>query len=394
MHMSEDSLETANVLHSPEWEDEYYDLAMAFGQGPTLEVTTKKKASEAARDLLIPIETEVNTWGRTTAVAMGYLAYKRQYRDAIYSGGRTGGEEFPSEARFMHQAARDVFGQEIRREGFDEEEERSTNTLENFVHSLNRLDELAQEAGNSGKSSVRRMVFVCSDFHATRIKLMASLFNLHDVDVLSSEQILRIMVSDPNVPDEIIEKAADVLIGDRHAGASGITALTAWIDSRINPLNVGVDRTGMAGVRSFVGGGTSIREANVAFTPYEKATERFPATPEGITHTKRMKNEDMFIEGLAAIPANWLGFLSDIKSDTRLKGVIDNLLELAPDIFSSLSIDPNQPLDALRQALKPFQKAPLRMFVSLDHTTYNENKTPPRVEALLTHRDRRRGKTT
>ncbi len=84
-----------------------------------------------------------------------------------------------------------------------------------------------------------------------------------------------------------------------------------------------------------------------------------------------MTNEDMFSEGLATMPANWLGFIADIKSDERLRGIIDNLLQINPNFFVQIGIDTNRELNMIREELVPFKKAPARQFVSLDHTTFN-----------------------
>jgi hypothetical protein len=380
-----ENIDTRNVLHEPKWPKGYYDVAMAFGQGPTLDIQTKKKASDVSQDP--SLETEINTWGRTTAVAMGYLALKGQYREAIWSGGRTGGDKFPSEAELMQQTMYQVFGTAQIEKQYDQPESRSTNTLENFVHSLNMMDELTTES-----RPFQRMVFVCSDFHASRIKMMASLFNIHDVDVLSSEQIIKIMVADATLDDFILEKAADALIGERNKTVNARQALATWIARRIDPLNVGLNRTGEGEYKSFVGGGETLGDSSNAFTPYEKAAEQFPGTSEATTHTKRMQNEDMFIEGLARMPANWLGFIADIKSDTRLNAIISNVQKIHPTFFSSLGINFLESLDEIRQKLSRFKKEK-RTFVSLDHTTYDGKKTFPAVEKILNNRQRQRKST-
>lgn len=375
-----------NVLHSPEWPARFYDVAMAFGQGPTLEITTKLKAQDAPK-AGIPTETEVNTWARTTGVAMGYLGLKSQYREAIWSGGKTGGENFPSEAELMRKVKNQIFGVDSSPQEYDHLENASTNTLENFVKSLNMMDRFGSES-----RPFERMVFVCSDFHAARIKFMASLFNIHNVDVLSSEQIVRIMVADPGLDERILENAARVLIGKKDGKMPARVALERWINRRIDPNNVGLNR-GKGDYQSYIGGGTSVRDHKKAFTPFEKALEDHPGSPEGVSHTTRMKNEDMFSEGLATMPANWLGFIADVQDDRRFKGIIDNLLEINESFFEPLEINPRAPLSEIRQKLLPYKKE-ARKFVSLDHTTFDTAGTLPALEKMLTHRAMKRGKHT
>ncbi len=342
-----------------------YDVAMAFGQGPTLDITTKIKAETAASSA-----TEVNTWARTTAVAMGYLNLKKQYREAVWSGGKTGGAAFPSEAELMARTEQEVFGQlAIANERL---EDASGNTLANFENSLNVMD---REERNFD-----RMMFVASHFHAPRIRLLAILFNIHNFDVLSSEQVIKVMVEDKDIDNGIIEKAADALMGKRDKNVPARQALHNWIDRRLD--DIGLNR-GEGDYHSFVGGGDSIEDKKKGYTPYEKALEQYPESPEGVTYTKRGQNEDMFSEGLARMPANWLGFIADIDSDDRLKGIIDNLLEINPAFFEQLNIDPRQSLDTLREQLRPYKDKPARVFVSLEHKTYDFEPTQEAIHTIL-----------
>ena len=117
-----------------------HDAAIAFGQGPVIDQGTKRRAEDMAKLHGISVTEEINSWGRTTAVAMGYLYDKGEYREAFFSGGKTGGGDFASEAKLMNDGATKVFGKKIPDENLHLEE-KSTNTLANFENTLNIMDD-------------------------------------------------------------------------------------------------------------------------------------------------------------------------------------------------------------------------------------------------------------
>lgn len=355
------------------------DAAFAFGQGPVQDAETKRKAEEVAKVLGTKVDDEINSWGKTTAIAMGYLHRKGEFREAFWSGGQTGGADYPSEAEHMQKISDAVFGPLAG--DYNHLENKSGNTLANFENTLNVMDKLTSKSDSFGqKREFKKFAFVCSNFHAPRIRILGALYNMYDTTVLSSEKVLEVMVHDPTIDDNTINKAADVLITNRDKSISGRGAILAWINQRTDVLNLGLNRTESADYQSKVGGGLNIADHKGPFTHFEKQTGEEVKDPLLV----RARNEDMFTEGLLTMPANWLGFIADIENPQRLEGILKNIREWSPGYLEKLGVTADDSLDQVKDKLRPFKSAPSRQFVSLNWKPY-ESETN---QALGTITDR------
>ncbi len=331
----------------------FYDCAVAFGQGPVREVETKLKPAAVDQNV------QINTWGATTGVAMGYLKWLGEYREAIFSGGKTGGEAYPSEAQLMRGGMEQVFGAIVSPE-YIHTEAASTNTLKNFFFFFNKIDALLRPDRPFNKT-----LLVASEFHVPRIKALATLYNLHDVEVLSSEGLVRVMVHDPRVDEVTLRKTADYLIPNRDKTKDPRKTILDWLEARTDPHFHDVERSGPN--QSFSSGRTHFETAQ---------------GEEAITRVRRGQNEAMFTEGLLTIPENWLGYLADIKSDRRLRGILNNIRKwrgpegtfLGQVGINDIAI--SRDLKEIRMLLRPYQDKPQRKFVSLDITTFKDSTLP------------------
>lgn len=360
-----DFLKTVEVPKEPR-----VDAAFAFGQGPVQDVLTKKKAEEVAKALGTNIDDEINSWGKGTAIAMGYLYSKGEFREAFFSGGATGGGVYKSEADHMKRVMEEVFGPIPH--DYSHLEDRSTNTLSNFENTLNVIDQLTSEAEKIGqKRDFKTFALVCSKFHGPRIKTLAALYNIYDTTIFSSESVLEVMAHDPTVEDKTIDKAADTLLPKRDRTISGRKAILDWLDERTDPLRVGLNRTREGDYQSFVG------RRGKPYTHYEKQEGQ-----ESVDIMNRARNEDMFTEGLLTMPANWLGFIADIQSPQRFEGILNNIREWNQGFLEELGVKPQDNLDQIREKLRPYKSAPARQFVSLDWKPY-EQKTVDAVSSIL-----------
>lgn len=364
-------MEGAFIEGPKPWEIEQkfpHDAAIAFGQGPIIDSLTKIKAEEAAKRQGTKVEDEINSWEKTIAIAMGYLYQKGEFKEAFFSGGKTGGEGFPSEAVHMNETMEKVFGQMQDKKQNMHLEDESTNTLENFESTLSEMDELSDEDRKFAK-----LAFVYSDLHGSRIHILAALYNIDPAKTsfFSAEQVVKVMVQDQTIDDEVIERAADVLIPDRDKKIPPRKLIDDWISRRIDPLNVDLNRTGEGNFRSYVGGGANIKERRKGFTFFEIQEEMYPGGTEGKDVMDKRRNEDMFSEGLLVMPANWLGFISEISSK-RFRGIISSIESWNPGFLSKLGASLDQPDETIRSILRPYRKAPARQFVSLDWKPWNE----------------------
>lgn len=337
-----------------------FDAIIAFGQGPVLDVHTKlpvEKAKIAGNEVV----EEINSWGKTTAIAVSYLREKGLFREAFYSGGRTGGATV-SEAQHMQAIAGQIRPAESDR--YEHIEDASPNTLANFENTLNLMDDLVV-SDSTGERKFDKLALVCSDFHAARLRMLAALYNLPQVTVFSSEQVLKVMATDQNVSESELDKVADILIPDRDTQKPVRTLLTDWIDKRLDSTNNWLNRTDEGEERSYIGGGKTIEEKGKGFGHFANQPGE-----EGKQEMERRRNEDMFSEGLLTIPENWLGFIADIKSNERFAGILANIASQNPKFLPQVGVegvDFLQPagLDTIRDRLRPYKQAPDRKFVSL-----------------------------
>lgn len=370
---------TAETLKEPP-----SDVAIVFGQGPVQDASTKVKIEEIAKKEGVSFEEEANTWAKTLAVATGYLREKGQIREAIFSGGRTGGDAFSSEGELMKKDVQKVFGEPP--EGTYHVEGSSPKSMANLGLSLNMIDDL--KTGFEGKS-YDKLAVVCSKFHAPRVKILSVLYAVNP-EIFTAESVLEVMAHDMTVSDDILGKAADTLIPNRDKKIPPRQAILDWLEKRLDFLNIDINRTEEGDYRSFVGGGKNIEEKKGPFHYYEQAEAVSPtAGPrtlqnenqwnrEGTPVTYKAQSEDRFVYYLVTEPANWMGFLNGIKSDQRLLQIIDNLRQLRPDFLDKVGIKGEDTVASIRAALSSIKRPAIEM----NWTAYNP-ETAQSVETLL-----------
>lgn len=354
-----------------------FDAVIAFGQGPVLDTETKlpvEKAKAQGRE----VTEEINSWGKTTAIAVSYLRQRGLFREAFYSGGRTGGATV-SEAQLTQSIAGEITPADSDR--YEHIEDKSPNTLANLENTLNLMDSLMAN-DSTGERKFDSLALVCSDFHAARIRMLAALYNLPHVTIFSSEQVLKVMAADPNVDDAQLQKVAGILIPDRDTAKPVRELLTDWVDKRLDSNNNWLNRTGEGDNRSYVGGGKRINERAQGFGYFANQPGE-----EGKQEMERRRNEDMFSEGLLTIPENWLGFIADINSDDRFAGILANIATQNPEFLPQVGVkgvDFLQPegLDAVRDTLRPYKQAPDRKFVSLDWKPWSQEASNAAAQLL------------
>ncbi len=209
---------------SPETEKEpkpHLNLAIVFGAGPIqkteqdpVDFTEKEKLLETLNKDFLETEQEkkeYQQWTKQTremlpipakmrAIAALEILNKGEVNEVIISGGKTGGEELPSEAELMRdyiirkkqiELNKKVEKEEIS-EGQAKEilqemiekikmEESATNTIENFANIINMIDENSQQYQDIG--------FLSNQFHLDRTVKLAEKFQLKG-EKLSGEKEL------------------------------------------------------------------------------------------------------------------------------------------------------------------------------------------------------------
>lgn len=144
------------------------DALIVFGEGPV------KKDQ---------IDTHIG-WGlpvgaKARCIAAAELFNKGQIREIILTGGKTGGENYPSEAELMKRYLVNKFNiPEIALVL----EDKSTNTIENFAHVLNLVD--------SNKDQYQNLSFLSAGFHLARVEKLAKKF-LTEGNKFSAQELIK-----------------------------------------------------------------------------------------------------------------------------------------------------------------------------------------------------------
>lgn len=119
----------------------------------------------------------LNMYGRINTLAAAMLCQYHTPKLVIVSGGRTGGNDMPSEAELMAQIIRPSMHSNTNL--FVEDQ--ATNTILNFVYAANFIDQSVQEAGS--------ILVVAMGFHLPRITEICSLVGI-PAHYVAAESIL------------------------------------------------------------------------------------------------------------------------------------------------------------------------------------------------------------
>lgn len=163
-----------------------FDAILVFGQGPVIDEKTRVKAKDAG---IQPGSEDINLWSKSLAESAAKLYEKGETREIIVMGGKTGGDEFESEA--------DLIAKELRQMGVPEAaiklENESTNTLENLVNMLNKF---------SKNDTYKDLGLLGSNYHLSRLRLLMSLFDIKYKTAFSSEEVLRYGAREKEIWDD------------------------------------------------------------------------------------------------------------------------------------------------------------------------------------------------
>lgn len=132
-----------------------FDAIVAFGYGP---VQCSSRCTSC----------RLNLYGRLNAIAAGMLYQSLAIGRIIPTGGKTGGNDKPSEAELMARIIQSKFG--VSKSAFLLEEE-AMDTMFNAVYIANIIDQSPQLYQN--------LLFVALGFHLPRIQEICSLINLN-----------------------------------------------------------------------------------------------------------------------------------------------------------------------------------------------------------------------
>ncbi|PIP21363.1 MAG: hypothetical protein COX39_03325 [Candidatus Nealsonbacteria bacterium CG23_combo_of_CG06-09_8_20_14_all_40_13] len=161
----ENGLSSQESFKTPEKDPQAppFDVLIVFGQGP--------------------VQKE-QCWGLPTGakarcIAAAELFHKGQIREVVLTGGKTGGEDYPSEAELM----RDYL---VKKMKVPEEslilEDKSTNTIENFANVLKMIDQKPE--------TYRNLAFLSAGFHLARVEMLADKFLTTGLK-FSSDELLK-----------------------------------------------------------------------------------------------------------------------------------------------------------------------------------------------------------
>ena len=303
--------------------------------------------------------------------------------DVFFSGGQTGGSAYQAESELMATGMEQVWGQQIMPEERMHRKDTATNTLDNLALTLNTLDKKDTNTplGNE------KLLLLCAGFHTSRTKIMAGLFGLQNVTVMSAEEVLKLMAHDSSVTQETLVNATRYLMPEQNQQTNPRQSILNWIDERTDPSKLGLDRVTETDTptdrlarlepASYVGGGTNIGQRYEGYTQFENTQGEEAKDPVKV----RLRNENKFTEGLATIPENWIGYLSKIEKNDRLLHIVQNLRSWKPSLLEEFGVNLLDNPDTIRTKLAPYMQEK-RRYVSLDWTPWGE-ETSTTVDGLL-----------
>lgn len=295
------------------------DDLIVFGQGPVVNIETKMKPQA---DNAI-VEVEAISWMKSISRAAGELKKAGVVKRIILTGGRTGGESYPSEAELMKKILMEEYG-------IPEEdiivENKATNTLENLVYVLNAVDKNPEEHKKIG--------LLGADFHLARIRLLTKLFGINNSQAFSAESIFRL----------IAYKSDDKL-------------LHHLLDRRLNPnddLSYPESRLDWHKFQELATDEKTQQPSKSALKAKTYFEEFSGEEKKGIV--VRMRGENQWTYGLLEIPAYWVGYLGYLDDEQKLRTLLSE--NFSSEVLKGLGINPKAPIENLRQELLLYTKGP------------------------------------
>lgn len=241
------------------------DSIFIFGQGPVIDVSTRERAGNVKTEKGFE---DVNLWSDNLAKAASELYKRKVMREIIVMGGKTGGEEYKSEAELISWY--------LQKYGVPKDaiklENRSTNTLENLVNVLN--DYLDKDQG-----SYKDVGVLSANYHLPRIRLLMQLFHISYKNAFSAEEVVRYVARE---------------------GEKWDSATLLEIERRLD-----IDAAAK----------TPHPKLAPGYYPQKSGTEQ-----KGIH--ERAQDEDVFSKYLLEVPENWLGYLARLSNRNRMREIL------------------------------------------------------------------------
>jgi len=151
-------------------------MLLVFGQGPVIDRVSRLRAEEAKTP---PGGEDINFWSQTAAHAAATLYHKDTLKNIVILGGKTGGEQYRSEA--------ELIGEYITEQNVPDHvlrlETASRNTIENIVNFLN------QEYPHDNPNV--RIGILGGHHHIGRVLLLMQVFHIPFVAAFSAEEVMR-----------------------------------------------------------------------------------------------------------------------------------------------------------------------------------------------------------
>lgn len=282
---------SGEILRSPR-----LDALLVFGSGPVIDKDTREKAETSGTT---PGSEDINFWSKTLADASAVLYKRQEAREIIVMGGKTGGEAFKSEAELISEE----IGRQDMPNSVVKQEDRSVNTLLNIVNAANLY---LDDPKNSG--SYQKLGIVAQHFHLPRVRLLMHFFDVPYVTAFSSEKVVQWAAYQEGDMDKVKE-----------------------IDERLEMASVA--------------GNTQAKkpEDKQLLPYYEKqiGTERLDI------NTRFLQN-DAYTKETMDVPEYWLCYVGLLKSDERIKRILN---KVNPGMLQRFNIAIDDPIEKTRKKL-------------------------------------------
>lgn len=262
---------------------------LAFGLGPVTDSVRREKANQT---VAVPGQEDVNFFSKTEAYAASELLKRGVASDIVIMGGKTGGDEFKSEAELIseHMQAYGIDKDKIK------QEDHSTNTLENLVNFLNLYLDNPNPKPDSDFSN-RRFGLLAADYHLPRVKLLAELFELPYDVAFTNEAVVRYIAREEGDQQTLNE-----------------------LDQRLN-----------------------MDEPNG-----EGYFDKQFGTEKQNTIRKRGLEENLFTRALLEVPEYWIMYIGRLTSEDRIRKILGKLD--AKDL-QKFDVDVSEDIDTIKQKL-------------------------------------------
>ena len=298
------------VESRPERERIRVDYLIVCGQGPVQEKGEKVKVADSqwaksGAEIGEGNWSEANSWMKFISYAAGEIYQKGLCGKVVLTGGKTGGEGFPSEAESMKKELVERYHIP---EGNIILEDKAGNTLQNFALSINGI-----EKKSSGITENTSFGVLAADFHAERTALLANLFGLKVNEIYSAEE----------------------------------TLMTLWGET----LSEGSKKFLLARV-------TPEEAERLKLFASDKAEELKVKGQEGKSVRQRSNEERRYSANLVEVPAYWVGYVGLLENEQRIREILTGVAEANPGFLEKAGLDLQGDISNVKEILKTFTVGP------------------------------------